>query len=98
MAVITFDALKFVERLTAAGIPDAQAKAEASALRDALMEALDTTIATKGDITRLENKIDKLEASTKADMQALELRLIIKLGALITAAVGILIAVLRVSH
>ncbi|CAK0743708.1 conserved hypothetical protein [Gammaproteobacteria bacterium] len=94
MAVITFDALKFVERLTAAGIPDAQAKAEASALRDVLIEALDTTIATKSDILRLENRMDKLESS----MEKMELRLTIKMGAFIAAAVGILIAVLRVSH
>ncbi len=44
MTAITFDTLKFVERLTAAGVPDAQAKAEASALRDVLAEALDTTV------------------------------------------------------
>ena len=62
MAVISFDTLKHVERLTAAGVPDAQARAEASALRDVLAESLDTTIATKGDIARL-------EASTKADVR-----------------------------
>jgi hypothetical protein len=36
MATITFDTLKFVERLKAAGVPEAQAKAEAEALQEAL--------------------------------------------------------------
>jgi len=36
MGSITFDTLKFVERLKAAGIPDEQAKAEAEALQEAL--------------------------------------------------------------
>jgi hypothetical protein len=47
----------------------------------------DTTLATKSDIVRLENRIETME-----------LRLTIKLGAFMAAAVGILIAVLRVPH
>ena len=33
MAAMTFDTLKFVEKLKSAGVPDAQAKAEAEALQ-----------------------------------------------------------------
>ena len=149
MAVISFDTLKHVERLTAAGVPDAQARAEASALRDVLAESLDTTIATKGDVARLEANtkasissleastkasissleaatkadsarldanISSLEASTKAsisslaastkadmelqrkDMQAMELRLVIKLGALMTAIAGLGITAMKLLH
>ena len=36
MASITFDTLRFVERLKAAGVPEAQAKAEVEALQEAL--------------------------------------------------------------
>jgi hypothetical protein len=36
MSTITFDTLKFVERLKAAGISEAHAKAEVEALADAL--------------------------------------------------------------
>ena len=36
MASITFDTLKFAEKLIAAGVPEAQAKAEASALSEVL--------------------------------------------------------------
>ena len=36
MASLTFDTLKFAEKLIAAGVPDAQAKAEAAALSEVL--------------------------------------------------------------
>ena len=45
-------------------------------------------------MVRLENRIDGMGK----DMQAMELRLTIKLGAFFTLAVGILIAVLRLPH
>lgn len=43
MTLITFDTLKFAERLKAAGISDEQARAEA----EALLAALNETIATR---------------------------------------------------
>ena len=52
----TFDTLKFVERLKAGGVPDAQAKAEAEALVAAFSEAMDSQLATKSDINRLERE------------------------------------------
>jgi hypothetical protein len=36
MSTIAFDTLRFAERLRMAGVPEAQAKAEAEALRDVL--------------------------------------------------------------
>lgn len=61
MRMLTFDTLRYTERLRAAGVSEPQAKAEAEALKDVLSEALDFTLATKADINRL-------EASTKADL------------------------------
>jgi len=60
MSTITFDTLRFAERLRTAGVPEAQAKAEAEALRDVLSEALDMTLATRADIlaTKTELKTD----------------------------------------
>ncbi len=57
MATITFDTLKFVEKLKAAGVPEAQAKAQAEALVSAFSEALDTQLASKSDINRLEREL-----------------------------------------
>lgn len=53
MATITFDTLKYVERLKAAGVSDAQAKAEAEALAEVLSESASNVLATKQDIIDL---------------------------------------------
>jgi hypothetical protein len=50
MSTITFDTLKFVEKLERAGVSREQATAFAEAQREAFAEALDTTLATKIDI------------------------------------------------
>jgi len=57
VATITFDTLKFVEKLTAAGVPEAHAKAEAEALVSAFSEAMDSPLATKSDINRPEREL-----------------------------------------
>lgn len=56
MASITFDAHKFADRLKAAGVPAAQAEAEAHALADALSAS---DIATKTDLLELKTDIIK---------------------------------------
>ena len=53
MTTITFDTLKFVERLKAAGVPEAQAKAMAEAQQEALSESVATQLATKIDLAEL---------------------------------------------
>lgn len=60
MSTITFDTLKFAERLEKAGLTREQAAAIAEAQKDAFSEALDSTLATKADITVLDAKVDKL--------------------------------------
>ncbi len=64
MATITFDTLKFVEKLKSAGVPEAQAKAEAEALVSALAEAMDSQLATKADIFRVEKELAVLKWMT----------------------------------
>jgi hypothetical protein len=59
MATITFDTLKFVERLKAAGVPESQAIAEAEALQEALGAA---EVATKRDIERVEGQLREMKA------------------------------------
>ena len=62
MSTVTFDTLKFVEKLKAAGISDAQAKAESEALQGVLAEALDSQLATKNDLIKLDRRLDGLDA------------------------------------
>jgi hypothetical protein len=59
MATVTFDTLKFVERLKAAGVPEAQAKAMAEAQQEALSESVATHLATKTDLVEL--KLDVIK-------------------------------------
>jgi hypothetical protein len=65
MTTITFDTLKFVERLRAAGVPEGQAKAEAEALAEALSESAANTLATKQDINRIEVKLAEHDGEFK---------------------------------
>ena len=131
MATITFDTLKFVERLQAGGVSAVQARAESDALLAALSEAADAYFPSRSDLARLEHKIDKLEAKVdarfealeakvdaritaldeksesrssaletrmsalEARMDTLELRLTVKLGVMLTAAVGLVAAIVK---
>lgn len=93
MATLTFDTLKFVERLTAAGVPLAQAKAEAEALAEALQSsALD--LATKQDLRELEARLSgEFKASianAKADIIKWLAGLLIAQAAVIAALVKLL--------
>jgi len=72
MSAVTFDTLAFVKTLEAAGIPVAQAEAISSAVRQAQSGA---DLATKGDIARLEARLDTLDA--KFDMLKWMLALIL---------------------
>jgi hypothetical protein len=56
LASITFDTLKFSDRLKEAGVPAAQAEAEARALAEALSAP---DIATKADLLELKMDIIK---------------------------------------
>ncbi len=64
MSTITFDTLKFVEKLKAGGVPEAQAKAEAEALVSAFSEAMESQLATKHDINRIEKELVVLKWMT----------------------------------
>ena len=81
MAVVTFDTLKFVEKLKAAGIPEAQAKALSEAFREAQGEA---DLVTKRDLKeleiKLEAKLDKLDTKFAGEMTLVKWMLGLLLG------------------
>lgn len=70
MASITFDTLKFVEKLRSAGVPDAQAKAEAEALLSAFSEAMESQLATWADTNRIERELLVIKWITGATFAA----------------------------
>ena len=80
MATITFDTLKFANKLKSAGVLPEHAEAEAEALAD-IFEVNLKEVATKEDIKHLEERID-------SKFIRFEQRMTIKLGALMVIAVS----------
>lgn len=68
MTAVTFDTLKYAESLKAAGVPDAQAKAQAEALAEALRQG-GQGLVTKAD---LQAELAELKAELKADVAKLQ--------------------------
>ncbi len=87
MAAIAFDRLKYSKRLKDAGVSDKQAEAEAEALAEVLEINL-KDLASKDDLTR---EVDLL----RRDMREMELRIVIKLGALMAFSIGIVATLVK---
>jgi hypothetical protein len=87
MSAITFDTLKFANRLKSAGVPDKQAEAEAEVLAEALEVNL-KDLSTKADLLAAKVELQQ-------EMRLLEQRLIIKLGTLVALAIGIVAALVK---
>jgi len=60
MTTITFDTLKFAQRLEQAGVPRNQAEAFAEAQKDFLDEITQADLATKNDINVIRNDIQTI--------------------------------------
>jgi 2-phosphoglycerate kinase len=80
MTTITFDTLKFANTLKAAGVPPAQAEAEATAISE-ILEVNFKSLVTKDDM--------------RQEMQNMEQRLIIKLGAMMAFSIGIVAVLVK---
>ena len=81
---MTFDSLKFAQRLQQVGVSREQAEAHAELARDMVLGE----VATKADLLVLKTEL-KLEIE-KGDQ-----RVVIQIGAMLVAAVGIIIAAVR---
>ena len=75
------------KRLKDAGVSDKQAEAEAEALAEVLEVNL-KDLSTKDDLTR---EVDLL----RRDMREMELRIVIKLGALMAFSIGIVATLVK---
>ena len=64
---IAFDTLKFVRRLTEAGLPEKQAEVFADAHTEAFGEVLDARLATKTDIAELRGDIAEFREAMRGE-------------------------------
>lgn len=98
MVAITFDTLKYANTLKEAGVPSAQAEAEAKALSEVLEVNLKELV-TKEDLHReieiLRREVVVGFAQVDSRFIQLEQRLIIKLGGLMAFAIGIVAALVK---
>lgn len=95
MTTITFDTFKFVDRLEKAGMTREQAAAIVEAQKDAFADAMDNMVATKSDLMAVKTELKADIAKLENRLDAMELRLTIKLGAFMAASVGTTVALMK---
>ncbi|WP_340122817.1 DUF1640 domain-containing protein [Methylobacter svalbardensis] len=92
MAAITFDTLKYANRLKAAGAESRIAEAEAEALAE-VFELNLKEVATREDLKQME---ERLNERLDARLLQLEQRMIIKLGGLMVVAIGAVATLVKI--
>ncbi len=93
MSTVTFDKLAYIDSLKESGIPEAQARAHATALNNALHDSVASQADLREAVTRLEGRVDLVERDLKiwfGKMMAWQLTAIAGLLAIATAAVKLL--------
>ena len=92
MAAITFDTLKYANRLKAAGAESRIAEAEAEALAE-VFELNLKEVATREDLKQME---ERLNERLDTRLLQLEQRMIIKLGGLMVVAIGAVATLVKI--
>ena len=89
MNAVAFDTHRYVKRLVASGMPEAQAEVIASEQRD----LIEDQIATKQDLkelgVHLEQKIREMELRQEQKILQMEQRLTLRLGAMTVAGIAV---------
>ena len=88
-ATVTFDTLSAAKELRKTGFEDRQAEAVVTTISKAMSE----TVATKADLQLLRSDLDLLRQYVDSRLDALENRLIIKLGGLMVTMTFLLLAI-----
>ena len=85
MESATFDTLTYANKLKAAGVPEKQAEAQV----EILAEIIESNLATKRDLK-------KLEVALRHDIEAMSYKPTIRLGGMLTVAVGVLAVLMKI--
>ena len=88
MVTTGFDTHQAVKALTEAGFSETQAEAVVSTVRD----AIGSYLATKSDF---ENELQIVKSDLQAELKDLELRLTLRLGGLMIAVGGLVVALVK---
>ena len=91
MTATTFDSLGYFEKLKEAGFTEEQARVQANAMREVIEERL----ATKADLVQLEERLTNEIRKMESEMQKLELRMTLKLGAMLAASVAVVATLVK---
>jgi hypothetical protein len=92
MAAVTFDTLKYANRLKAAGAEPKIAEAEAEALAE-VFELNLNEVATRDDLKHME---ERLNERLEARLLQLGQRMVIKLGGLMVVAIGAVATLVKI--
>jgi len=87
-----FNTLKYAKKLEAVGVTREQAEAHIQIIAD----IVEGDVATKEDLNKLGAHLDIQLKDIRNEMAQLEYRMIIKLGALVTAIVATAVAILKI--
>lgn len=93
-ATIIFDSLKFVKKLTDAGIPQNQAEAQAMAFKEAHEENLDR-LATKDDLNEFGNNLRFEMSELKISMIKWVLSIVFAVS---SAQTAVIFSIMKVLH
>jgi hypothetical protein len=88
---IVFDTLEYASRLKGAGFTDQQAEAQVQALA----AIVNDNLATKQDVVLVKQDILALRQELKHDLRELEHRLTLRLGTVVSVAVGVVAALVK---
>ena len=95
MNILTVDTLELSKRLQIAGVPQEQADAHVRVLAETMRAGAEELV-TKGNLSEAKLELKADIARLEARIEAVELRLTIKLGAFLAVFAGVIIAALRV--
>jgi hypothetical protein len=96
----TFDSLGYAKRVRDRGVSQDQAEAHAEAARDFIMTELATkadVVAIKADLLATKQELRSDIAELRHGMETENLRLTVRLGAMLVVAIGALATILKLS-
>lgn len=91
MPTIVFDTYAYIKKLQAVGFTEEQAAAQA----ETFASLIDEQLATKRDLKELEMALRREIEDVRRDMKEMEMRIIIKLGAMMAASIAVVATLVK---